>query len=235
MSRIALFEGLEQDELGGIAGLTPAAVQPKGTVVTAPHKASPSVYFIKAGAVRLYRIDEEGREVTVDVLGTGHLFGEGSLFGNGPGGLFAVTLEESVICVISREALQEILEARPQLAIRFIGIVTDRLREAEELLSRLAYGSVRKRLLYLLAKLAGKFGTPAALRGEPDWVRLQVDLTHQELASMTGSTRETVTAALGRLTADGILYRDGTRGPLHVHPGRARSAMEGECGVLLPG
>jgi len=119
---------------------------------------------------------------------------------------------------------------KPRLALKFIEIVATRLKEVEELLEHIAYGSVRKRLLYLLHKLAVKFGAsvPASegRHDDTDWVQLEVKLTHQELASMMGSIRETVTEQLSRLALEGIVDKKGLRSLMRIHPGRLKAALE---------
>ncbi|UUZ81057.1 helix-turn-helix domain-containing protein [Paenibacillus sp. P26] len=100
------------------------------------------------------------------------------------------------------------------------------------MLEYMAYGTARKRLLYLLHKLSQKFGVrPAAGEGEstePEWTELQISLTHQELASMMGSIRETVTVLLSGLVSEGIMKRRAPGNPLSVQAERLKAALQ-EC------
>lgn len=133
-----------------------------------------------------------------------------------------------MICTLDKAQFEKIISERPELALKFIAIVSTRLKEVEEMLEHLAYGSVRKRLLFLLHKLADKFGAPLpAGKGgeEPGWIQLEVTLTHQELASMMGSIRETVTELLTELAAEGIVTKTVLRKPLQVQPERLRAAL----------
>ncbi|MEF3305390.1 Crp/Fnr family transcriptional regulator [Paenibacillus sp. GYB003] len=222
LSRIDLFRGLSGEELRQLNAFTPMHTCKKGTVVASPHLERKALYLIKAGKVRLYKLTEDGKELTLDLLRTGHIFGDMTSFRTETR-MFAVTMEDSVICSIDREQFQTIIGEKPGLALAYIDIVTARLKEVEEWLEYMAYGSVRKRLLFLLNKLSAKFG--AGGEDEPEWGRLQVELTHQELASMTGSMRETITPLLNRLVSEGVLRKEAARGPYWIHRERLRAAL----------
>ncbi|WP_442950965.1 Crp/Fnr family transcriptional regulator [Paenibacillus sp. GSMTC-2017] len=184
---------------------------------------------MKSGAVRLYTTTAEGKELTLDILAAGHLFGEiGSLVTDS--NIYAVTLEDSVICTMEYEQFKLILRQNPEIAIAFIELMSKRVQEVEQFLEHMAYSSVRKRLLFLLYKLSEKFGEPpmgeAAAREKSEWVQLNIELTHQELASMTGNIRETITETLNVLTAEGILEKSGPRKPLLINTARLKGALE---------
>ncbi|MDF2683729.1 MAG: putative transcriptional regulator [Brevibacillus sp.] len=201
----------------------------KGTIIASPHQEKQKLYMVKSGAVRLYSITAEGKEFTLDILGAGYVFGDPLFSDKNP---YAVTLEDSIICSMDHERFQSLLREKPELGIRFIQIISERVKEVEELLEHMTYSSVRKRLLFLLHKLSQKFGASIAAGTEADeqelqgWVELQVELTHQELASMTGSIRETVTETLNQLTTEGILKKNGMRKPLWVHVDRLQAGLQ---------
>ncbi|MBE9917398.1 helix-turn-helix domain-containing protein [Paenibacillus donghaensis] len=74
-------------------------------------------------------------------------------------------------------------------------------------------------------KFAENSGTEAEGAGQTEWVKLKVELTHQELASMTGNIRETVTETLNQLMAEGILKRNGSRKTLWIHTEHLKKAL----------
>ncbi|WP_326102042.1 Crp/Fnr family transcriptional regulator [Paenibacillus apiarius] len=184
------------------------------------------MYLIKSGTVRLYKLSEEGKELTVDILGSGHIFGAIESFTTGAENQYAVALEDCVICTIDKAQFEKLIRERPELALKFIEILSARLKEVEEMLELMAYGSARKRLLYLLYKFSLKFGAlQSAVEGQdPHWVRLEVKLTHKELASITGSIRETVTELLSDFAGEGIVNKEGLRKSLWVHTERLKEA-----------
>ncbi|WP_134684987.1 Crp/Fnr family transcriptional regulator [Brevibacillus migulae] len=229
LSRVELFRELSVEALENMKDDIPIEPIAKGTVITAPHRSQRMIYLVKAGVVRLYTITEEGKEFTIDVLSAGHLFGDMGLY-EAEANLFAVTLENSVVCKIDAERLKQIMRENPDLGIRYIEILSARLREVEELLEHMAFSSLRKRLLFLLQKLTEKFGSASeetdGFKGEPGWYRLDVEVTHQELASMTGSIRETVTEMMNRFAAEGILKKTGYRKPIWIQKERLKTALE---------
>lgn len=86
--------------------VTPINRVPKGTIIASPYKEEKRLFLVKSGTVRLYRLAESGKELTVDILGEGHLFGEIGSFTTGSETLYAKTMEDSVICSIGKEQFE---------------------------------------------------------------------------------------------------------------------------------
>ncbi|MFS0553417.1 Crp/Fnr family transcriptional regulator [Brevibacillus sp. 179-C9.3 HS] len=223
LSRINLFQTLSEAELAQLEPVTPMEIFKKGTIISSPLLERKRLFLIKAGTVRLYKLSADGKELTVDLLGTGHIFGEIGSF-TITTNMYAQAWEDSVICSIDKAHFEQLMLEKPQLALHFIEIVSNRLQEVEEMLELMAYGSVRQRLLYLLVKLSEKYGGERQADA-PEWIELAVSLTHQELASMMGCIRETVTEMLHELTAEGIVKKTGLRKPLWLHQERLREAL----------
>jgi CRP/FNR family transcriptional regulator len=230
LSRIHLFSELEIEELKKIEPVTPMKVIKKGTIITSPHMDQKILYLIKSGNVRLYKLSEGGKEFTIDILGTGHVFGEIGSFTTGSENMYAETREDSIICMIDKTQFEKIIHDRPSVSLKFIEMVSNRLKEVEELLEYMAYSSVRKRLLFLLHKLAVKFGgeLPSSNPKEVDWIQLEIPITHHEIAMMIGSIRETVTSLLNDLTEEGIVRKAGNRKPIKIHFALLKRALEEE-------
>lgn len=228
LSRMDLFRGLSMEELENVREDVPIEPVAKGALITSPHHSKRFIYLVKTGSVRLYTLTDQGKEFTIDVLAPGHMFGDVGL-ASAEANTFAVTLEDSVICKIDYDRLMQIIHEKPELGVRYIEILSARLREVEELLEHMAFSSLRRRLLFLLQKLSDKFGVDSdktdGARGENEWCKLDVELTHQELATMTGSIRETVTEMMNRFSAEGILEKTGYRKPIWIHKKRLNAAL----------
>ncbi len=212
------------EQIQNLEHVTPAKIVKRKTLIVSPHLPQKRLFLVKSGMVRLYRVSPSGKELTVDLLGEGHIFGEIGLFTTWSDRLYAETIEDSIICSVGKEEFEAVVKSHPELGLKMIEIVSMRLKEVEEMLELIAYGSVRKRLLFLLYKLSQKFGRK--LDSDQGWVQLEVKLTHQELASIAGSIRETVTEQLKIFVAEGLISRAGLRGPLSVQPERILRAME---------
>ncbi len=162
------------------------------------------VYFIKRGAVRIARLTEDGKEVTVAVLGPGDLFGEESLFGDAPRSTVAVAIDDVLLCTSKAEDLFTVLRSDPHLAMNVAKVLNERLGDAIATMEDLAYANVPDRIMHLLGRLADEHGVPA-----PGGITLDVRLTHADIASLIGSTRETVSLELANLARAGRIAYDG--------------------------
>lgn len=226
LSRINLFHDVDLIELQQMESIVPIAITKKGTLITTPHNNQNRLFFIKQGKVRMYSILSNGKELTMDVLGTGHLFGEISLFSSGSHHLYAEAIEDSIICSIDKNQFEQIILEKPYIALKLINILSSRLKEMEELMEQMAYGTVRSKLLFLLHRLSEKFGVPLSDGASSEWIQIGVKVTHQELANMIGSIRETVTEVLNHFISEGIINRTDSRGYFTVHRQRVKEALE---------
>jgi CRP/FNR family transcriptional regulator len=163
-----------------------------------------TIYLIKTGTVRIARITADGKEVTVAVLGKGDLFGEEALFADRPRTTFAVVVEDALLCTARAEDLFEILNREPKMAMNVANVVSDRLVEMTATVEDLAYSRLSDRLVHLLERLSLEHGKPC-----DGGIEITVRLTHADIASLVGSTRETVSLELARLIRAGRLKQRG--------------------------
>ncbi len=184
--------------------LAPMVTAQRGDRLSDPSRRGAGLHFIKRGHVRLYALDPSGHEATVAVLGMGHVFGEVGALAASPPELYADAMDDVALCTLRRGDLEELLRQEPRLGLRLLEALSGRIRDLEEQLVALALQDVRHRLLLLLARLAAAFGDPAG-----GWASIDF-ITHQEIATMIGSTRETVTATLSDLARSGAV-RTGRR------------------------
>jgi CRP-like cAMP-binding protein len=223
LSRISIFETLPEEDLQEIDRMAPMThfnMLPKGTMVQTPNQVRDGLFFIKEGKLRMYKINADGKQFTAGILGSGNMFGEIAAFSLGTRDIFIETIEETLICSVLKEHFEQFLLKRPQLAMKFLKELSERLRERDELLEKLALGSIRERVLHLLLKLADKFGVE-----ESGYQKIDFALTHQEVANMIGATRESVSVALTDLAKEGIV-RTG-RKSITVHVGKVKDGLEG--------
>ncbi len=151
------------------------------------------LFLLKKGRVQLYRLSPEGKKLIVATLGPGAIFGEMSLVGQGMYNTFAEAAEDCLLCVMSRTDVENLIVSKPRVALRFIEAIGKRLTEAEARLEATTFKSIPARLASLLLRLAEESGPV-------------VDgYTHQELAEMLGTYRETTTQTLNDFKAQGLI------------------------------
>jgi CRP/FNR family transcriptional regulator len=162
------------------------------------------VYLIKTGRVRIARNTADGKEVTVAILGPGDMFGEDALFGGIERTTVATCMEETLICKAAAEDLFGLLAGNSALALNVAQMLSDRLSDASATIEDLAYAKISDRLVNLFERLAAELG-----RATDEGTFLDVRLTHQEIAAMIGSTRETVSLELNQLVRAGRIKQEG--------------------------
>lgn len=219
LSRINLFADLDAETLARLDGIGPMTTVPRGTLLVRPDQPAAALYLLKRGRVRLYRLDAQGRPLSLALLGDGNVFGASEHIWLGCEDMYAETMQESLLCAMRRPDVERLLGQHPEVGMRLIALLSERVRELEALVASLAHEDVRHRVLRTLIRLADDFGEE-----DSGMTRISVSLSHEDLASMVGSTRETVTATLTRLGHEGLV-RTGRR-ELAINAARARGALE---------
>lgn len=197
---IDLFRELSEESLKELDRLSIMKAVPKRTALYFPDHPSDSLFLLKEGRVKISKLSAEGREVILDFLEAGEIFGELALAGETVRTTTAETVEDSLVCIIPQESFARFLRGRPELALRMIKLMGLRRRELESRIEDLVFRSVSSRVAGLLLKLLEKHGEPF-----PGGVQIKVRLTHQEIAQLIGATRETVTEELNRLRQNRII------------------------------
>ncbi len=199
-----LFEAATDDQIENCESIFTTTVFPKRSLVFDQGDPTRLVYLIKRGKVRIARLTPDGKEVTVAVLGAGDMFGEETLFAQVERSTIAVCLEESLLCTAKADDLFALLSRNPALALNVAKILSDRLVDASATMEDLAYARVPDRIMHLFARLAAEHGVDAG-----DSVELGLRLTHADIASLIGSSRETVSLEMSNLTKAGRIKTDG--------------------------
>lgn len=220
LARINLFADLDRRTLADLDGISPTFTVPRGSVIIQPGEAASVLYLLKHGRVRLYKLSADGRELTLAVLGGGNVFGSTESMALGSDDMYAVAMDDILLCAMRATDLEALLRTRPEVGLRLIRVLSERVRDLERLVQSLAHQDVQQRLLHLLLHLADHFG----VEGRDGLTRLDLPLTHEEIATMIGSARETVSATLSRLARDGVV-RTGRR-EVAVHRRRAQELLE---------
>lgn len=159
------------------------------------------VYVIAEGILRLYRIKEDGKIFTVGLLGEGDVFGNiDSLSFGGSRGVFIEALQETVLHTWDVEQMSGYFLHTPPVLKQMLTQMAERLDDLEQRMESLALDTVRERVLLLLVQMCSRFGCR-----EGAYWRLTIPLSHQEIANMVGSSRETVSTTISQLAKEKLL------------------------------
>lgn len=161
------------------------------------------VYLVKRGTVRIARHTADDKDVTIAILGAGSIFGEEVVFSKVERRTIAVCMTEALLCTARAEHVYGLMTRFPQLAVNVAKYISEQRDEAMAIAEDLAYLTVPERLVRLFGRLAKEHGKPVA-----GGTLLEIRLTHYDLASLIGSTRETVSLKLGELVRAGHIRLD---------------------------
>ncbi len=194
LSENDLFRGLAAEDMASIARRLPMATCRRGQLIYAPGETGEALFILKAGHVRLYRLAADGRKLVLATLAPGAVFGEMAAIAQSMTDSFAEAIDECVVCIMSRVDIEQVMLDHPTVAVQMVRLLSSRLHEAENKLEQMAFAPVPERVARLLLTLA-QGGEVAGY-------------SHQELADMIGTSRETVSRALVELKTAAIVEID---------------------------
>ncbi len=195
LSNIEIFQDLSTGELEEMdRQITMSSCEP-GKIFYMPEDTGEVLFLLKKGRVQLYRISPNGKKLVVSTLGPGTIFGEMSLVGQGMHNTFAESVDECLLCVMSRADVERLMRDKPMVAFRFVEALGDRVTRLESQLEEIAFKSIPSRLASLLLQIAEEQGTKNRVTG----------YTHQDLGEMLGTYRETITQTLNDFKAERLV------------------------------
>ncbi|RJX39541.1 Crp/Fnr family transcriptional regulator [Paenibacillus pinisoli] len=202
LSQFNLMHSLSESDLIEMDKLTVITTVPKHTFIQTPDTFIETLYFIKKGKVRLYRLSEEGKQFTLDILGEGNIFGEMEEFSLGTRGLFIETIVESDICMMDKERFRTYVIQHPQFMMNMLKAISERLSNMSSLAQNLALGKLHDKIIHALIELFSRFGV---WDESCEFGKIDMPLSHAEIAHLVGASREAVSIALKELADSGVL------------------------------
>lgn len=195
-----IFHGLSKPDLDKVGAVAQERTIPKKEIIYSPEDKNEAMFILKKGRVRIFKLSSEGKMITLAILKDRDIFGAMSLIKGGVSKAYAETLDDSYICAIRQEDFKNLIKEIPDIALGLVEKINQRLKEAEERIEDLVFRDVPGRIASVLLKLAEQFG-----KDSPAGLKISFKITHQELADMVGTSRETATVILNELKEDEIL------------------------------
>jgi len=200
LKNIDLFSSLNDDELLQISHKVVIKEFVKNEVILHEEETNEFMYIILLGKVKVAQTTEQGKEIILAIHQSQEFFGEISLIDGKTSSAAVAAMEESLVAIISKTNFYSLLYSQRKVLENLLRILCFRLRESWKRIHILNFKDAPQRIRMLLKILAGENGekTPAGMK-------INLRLTHQEIADMAGLTRETVTRVLNQWRKEGLI------------------------------
>jgi len=206
LKKISLFSDLDPSKLALLASQVALQEVRRRRVIFLTGDPGTAVFFVNAGRVKISRVTRDGKELTLAYRGPGEIFGELCLVDGGPREEMAEAMENALVTEVPREDFVELLDAHASIGAGLTRIMCQRRRELESKVEDLVFKDVNAKLAELLLNLGRDYGVDDS-RG----TLLAVKITHQEMANLIGSTRETVSLTLSQFKRNEYIATEGRK------------------------
>lgn len=191
LKKAYFFESLATEELRDIRNRIIIKKVKKNEVILYEEDTNKFMYEILAGRVKIVQYTEEGKEIIIAIHNTGDSFGEISLIDSKTTPAAVLALEDTTVAIISKEIFYSLIYSHKKVLENLLKMLCSRIRENIDNIKILNFNNASQRIRMSLFKLSQEHGEET-----PEGVVLNIKLTHQDIANMTGLTRETVTRVI---------------------------------------
>lgn len=160
--------------------------------------------IIVGGRVKLSATSTDGQELVANIVEHGHVFGEIAVIDGKPRSYDATALEESEVLIVKRQDLIPFLQQRPDICLRFMATLCERLRRSEALIQDAVFFNAGPRLARQLLRLAETYG-----RRDGDAICIDLAISQSDLAGMVGMTWESINKQLCNWRRAGVIWFKG--------------------------
>lgn len=223
LRKTPLFANLTENEMRALAARVSKRHFKRGEQLFGEGDPCVGLFLVASGKIRIFKLSAAGREQVLAVEGPGSSFAELPVFDGGNYPAAASASEDAEVLFVSRKDFQNFCREHPEVALKVIAVVGSRLRRLVGIIEDLSFTTVRQRLIGLILRLAQASGSPTK-----EGVRVELTMSHQDLAAELGTVRELVSRNLSRLQAEGFLDVDGRKIIVKDLPGLKREQASSE-------
>lgn len=206
LRNVPIFNELSDQELDKIAALGVRKKYKKGSIILLEEETGAALFVIITGKVKIVRMDDDGREVILSILGESDFFGEMAILDGLTRSASVVATSKSELFMIHRRDFLRLLNDYPMVAIALLRELTGRLRKADTQIKSLSLKDAAGRVANVVLQLADEVGMFRKGRVEIDELPLQ-----QDLANMAGTSRETISRMIHKFIKKGYLQLQGNK------------------------
>jgi len=200
LKRVPLFSKIADKELEKIAEIFHLKKYRKDEDIFSEGEVGDALYILVSGAVKVFRRSSDGRIKTLAILEKGDFLGEMAILDREIRSANVKAVEDTEMLVIDRRDFEASLTSNPQIAFKIMETLSARLRDADKQIESLTFQNVSGRLVIALLDLAEKHGIKT-----DKGIKIDMELTHQELAEMVGTAREVVSRILNDFRKTGCI------------------------------
>lgn len=204
LSRAGIFQGVDPNAVHHLVQEMQTVKYPRGTTIFEEGEPGDRLFIITSGKVKLARHAADGRENLLTVMGPSDMFGELSIFDPGPRTSSAICVTQVSAATMDSKMLRAWVGNHPEIAQQLLRVLARRLRRTNSALADLIFTDVPGRVAKTLLQLANRFGSQ-----EGAALRVNHDLTQEEIAQLVGASRETVNKALATFAHRGWIRLEG--------------------------
>lgn len=209
LKEIPILSDLKDEEILEIYNISSIKKYEKDEIVLMQHEPGDSLFILLRGKVKVVLFSKDGKEVILSTLGAGDYFGEMSLLDGKPRSASVIASENSEFAILKRDNFIKLIKNYPNIALKLLSEFSNRLRTADKKISSLALMDVYGRIARAIMELAEKDG----VKEGNDYIIERP--THQNLANMAGTTRETVSRVLRDFIQSGYISIFGKKLIIH--------------------
>jgi CRP-like cAMP-binding protein len=200
LSMVDIFEPLSEQDLARLNGQLPDVHLEPGDMFYGPEDYTEKLFILQKGKIRIFRMTPDGREFTLAVVEAGTVFGEMALTAQQLEGAYAQAMESSQVSTMAREDLERLVLEKPEVGLRIMQVLSERLRRQENRLEDATMKDVHARLAGIIVLLVESEGVRTGTG-----YRIPAHYTHERLGTMIGANRVAVTRAFGLLQDEGVV------------------------------
>lgn len=213
-----LFENLSETKMEELGSITTMTESSKNDPIYFAQEPSNSIFFLKKGRVKLTRTSDDGKEMIIGLVNPGEVFGELAIFDGDERSDYATTMDDCLICAITKNDFKNFIEKNPELNIKISKLIGFKLKKYSERIEQLVFKDAHQRVVSFILTLAKDHGKKIG-----DEYFIKPFLTHQDIAKLTACSRQTVNTILTDLREQGIIDFD--RRKLIIHDEDKLSTM----------
>ncbi len=203
-----ILNALSPEEKMEVSKMVNEITTEKKDIIYFPDDSSNKIYFLKNGKVKLSKYSDDGKEMILAILGPGEIFGELSVVLQGNRGETAEVLEPAIICSLRIEDLKMMLQKNPQFNLSITKLIGIKLTKVQSRLESLVFKNTTDRVKSFIKEMADEHGRKLISGTE---IEVKLKLTHEDIAKLTATTRQSVTTILSQLEKENVILYDRKR------------------------